>query len=143
VKPEVAQCADHDGEISSTVGTEQAGDVLKDQPSAWSKKLIGAPGELEEQARSLPFDTSAFAGDAPVLTGDAAAEHVDRRDNPGPDIPDIRHAKHVRPVLLKNALAVRVDLALPHATHTCSLEAEIEASHAAEDAADTHYPSLR
>jgi len=71
------------------------------------------------------------------LTGETTAEHIDWGDDPGSDVPDIRHAKHVRPVLLKNALGIRVDLALPHAAHTGPLEAEIEAAHAGEEAADT------
>jgi hypothetical protein len=49
VKPEVAQRTDHDCEISSTGGTEQAGDILNNDPSAWAYKLICEPGEFEEE----------------------------------------------------------------------------------------------
>jgi hypothetical protein len=50
VKPDVAQRADHDCEISSTLGTEQAGDVLNDDPAARSNKVVGAASELEEES---------------------------------------------------------------------------------------------
>jgi hypothetical protein len=57
-------------------------------------------------------------------------------DGSGSDVPDIRHAKHVRPVLRKNSLAVRVDLALPHAAHSGPFEAEVEAADAREEGAN-------
>jgi hypothetical protein len=66
------------------------------------------------------------------LAGEAAAEDVDPGDGSGSDVPDIRQEKHVRPVLRKNSLAVRVDLALPHAAHSGSFEPKIEAAHASE-----------
>jgi hypothetical protein len=50
VKPEVAQRTEDNSEISSTVGREQAGDVLKDDPASWSYKLICHPDVLEEES---------------------------------------------------------------------------------------------
>jgi hypothetical protein len=78
VKPDVAQRADHDGEISSAGGTEQAGDVLNDDPSAWPNKLICESGELEEQPGALPGEPCAASGDGEVLarSREASAEEV-------------------------------------------------------------------
>jgi hypothetical protein len=50
VKPDVAQRPDHDREISSVVGSEQAGDVLNDDPSSCWNNPICDTGELEEQS---------------------------------------------------------------------------------------------
>jgi hypothetical protein len=76
VKPDVAQRPENDCEISSTGGREQAGDVLNEQPSSRSNKLIGDTGELEEQARPLPGETSASTGNAEILAGEAATENI-------------------------------------------------------------------
>jgi hypothetical protein len=78
VKPDVAQRADHDGEITSVGGTEQAGDVLNDDPPGWSNKLIGTAGELEEQPGSFSCEPCASAGDAEVLAQlrEASTENV-------------------------------------------------------------------
>jgi len=50
VKPEVAQRTENDGEISSTLGREQAGDILNEDPSSCAYKLICDSSELEEQS---------------------------------------------------------------------------------------------
>jgi hypothetical protein len=76
VKPDVPQRADHDGEISSVGGTEQAGDVLNDDPSSRSNKLIGAAGELEEQPGSFPGESGSSSGDGEVLAGESSAEKI-------------------------------------------------------------------
>lgn len=66
--------------ISSTVGNEQAGDVLKEDPSAWSKKLIGAAGDLEEESGSVlvagGLDPGSLSGGAEVLAGEASADEI-------------------------------------------------------------------
>jgi hypothetical protein len=81
VKPDVAQRPQNDREISSTGGTEQAGDVLNNDPSAWANKLICDPGELEEQPGSLACEPCSPSGDAEVLARlrEASAEKIDLR----------------------------------------------------------------
>ena len=76
VKPDVPQRADHDREISATGGTEQAGDVQNEDPSARSNKLIGNPCELEEKAGALAGESSPPAGSADVLARESACEQI-------------------------------------------------------------------
>lgn len=80
------------------------------------------------------------AGVRDSLAGEASGNDVDPRDGPGSELPDVPHAKHVRPVLLKNSDGVRVDLALPHAAHSCALEPQVDASDAGEEGANGQHP---
>jgi hypothetical protein len=76
VKPDVAQRTENDSEISSTGGTEQAGDVLNDDPSAGTNKLICDSGELEEQPGAFPGEPGAASGDRQILAGESSAEKI-------------------------------------------------------------------
>lgn len=76
VKPDVAQRPQNDCEISATGGTEQAGDILKEEPSSRSNKLVGNAGELEEQDGSVVGESSSLASDAESLTGRASTEEI-------------------------------------------------------------------
>jgi hypothetical protein len=76
VKPDVAQRAENDREISSTGGREQAGDVLNDDPSSWAYKLICDPGELEEESGAGTVESCSSACDGEVLAGESSAEEI-------------------------------------------------------------------
>jgi hypothetical protein len=108
--------------------SKQSCDVLHEHVAR--SKLANHTGVLAPKTRARPVDPGAPAGDADVLAREPSAQDVDPFDCSCPDVPDIRHAKHVRPVLRKNSLAERVDLALPQNSHACSLEAEVEAANA-------------
>lgn len=82
MKPDVPQRPDQDSEISSTGGTEQAGDVLDEDPSARSNKLVGDSCELEEEAAASSGEPGALAGDGEVLAGEPSDEDID--DGCGP-----------------------------------------------------------
>jgi hypothetical protein len=77
VKPDVAQRPENDREISSTLGREQAGDVLNDDPSAWANKLICDSSELEEEPGARAVEAGAASGNREVLAGEASAQEVD------------------------------------------------------------------
>jgi hypothetical protein len=99
-------------------------DVLNEDVAG--SKLPNDPSELPPKTRALAGQSGPAAGEADVLAREPAAEDIDPLDGSCPDVPDVRHAKHVRPVLRKNSLAEPVDLALPQNSHTGSLKAEIE-----------------
>jgi hypothetical protein len=88
VKPDVGQRTENNCEISSTVGTEQAGDVLNDNPACRSNKVVGNAGELEEESRSLSLEACAASGDGEVLAGESSAEKVDGMNMSSGLIPD-------------------------------------------------------
>lgn len=77
VKPEVAQRPNHDPEISSTVGSEQAGDVLDNDPSTGSNKLVCKSGELEEESAASAGEAGSSSGDGYVLAGESSDESIE------------------------------------------------------------------
>lgn len=166
MKPDVAQRAEKDREISSTGGREQAGDVLNDDPSARSNKLIGDPCELKEESRPLAGESRSLACDGEVLTREPATEKVKAGggaltpvatlspsitpsrgvpncSSPHPHTSYVVVAGDIGPVLGEDSPAPLVPLALEHDAHSGSLESEIEAANAREEAADIHAASLK
>jgi hypothetical protein len=89
-------------------------------------KLANQSCVLGPKTRAFPVEPCSLTGVGEVLAGESAGEDVDPRDGVGSDVPDIRHAKHCRPVLRKNSLTVRVDFTLPHAAHSRALEAKVK-----------------
>jgi hypothetical protein len=96
------------GKDSVEAASSEGGNVFHDDVAG--SNLADQARVLRPEARPRPFDACALAGEADVLAGEPSADDIDVRDGSGSDIPDIRHAKHVRPVLRKNSLTVRVDL---------------------------------
>jgi len=97
-------------------------DVLHEHVSR--SKLANDSGVLGPEP-SLVVLRKLEAGIADGLAWKASAEKID----PWSPLSDICHvgvAGHVGPVLVQHESAERVGLALPHDTHTGSLEAEIE-----------------
>jgi hypothetical protein len=111
VKPEVAQRPYHDPEISSTVGSEQAGDVLNDDPSTGSNKLACDSGELEEQSAALTCESRSSTGNADVLAGEPSNESVESKAIPLPcceDTSNVLIDRDASPVPRKDAPSVGV-----------------------------------
>jgi hypothetical protein len=77
VKPELGQRRENDGEIPSTVGGKESGYVLDEDEPSGANKLIGEPGELEEEAASFACESGSPSGDAEVLAGEPSAEEID------------------------------------------------------------------
>jgi hypothetical protein len=134
VIPDRGQASEYAVESSS----KESWDVLHDDVSG--SKLANDSEHLEPKTRPFAVESSPEAESADVLAGEAAGDDVNGRDCLGVDVPDVWHAKHVRPVLLKNSEGVRVELALPQAAHTRPLEAEIEAADARKEGANGQHP---
>jgi hypothetical protein len=130
VIPEGGQVCENDIHPPS----KESCDVLHENVSG--SYFANDTGVLRPKTRAGATDPGSLSGLADVLAGEPAAEDVDGGDGGRGNSPDIPHAKHVRPVLLKNSLAERVDLALPHAAHTCALEAEVEPADPGEEASE-------
>ena len=147
MKPDVPQRPEKNCEISSTSGREQAGDILNENPSARSNKLIGEAGELEEEAGTLAGESCSSSDNGEVLAGEAAAEEINTpsqgdtagvhsRSGAGESSSVQSKARHVLeardsgPVLGEDASTPFVLLALEDDPMASSLEAEIEAADA-------------
>lgn len=76
MKPELGQRREKDGEIASTVAGKKSGNVLNEDEPSGSNKLIGDPGELEEEAGSVAREAATTPSDGEVLAREAAAEEV-------------------------------------------------------------------
>lgn len=74
MEPEFGQRRENDGEISAAVGGKESGYVLNENPSSGANKLPCEPGELEEQAGSLPGEPPSSSGDGEVLAREPACE---------------------------------------------------------------------
>lgn len=72
------------------------------------------------------------------MTGEAAAEEVDRREVLGADLADVLEAPRFGEVPREDRPAVGVLLDLPGDAHPGSLEAEVKAADSREEAADIH-----
>lgn len=150
MKPDVAQRPENDSEISATVGSEQAGDVLKEEPSAWANKLICDSGELEEESGPGAGQSGSSSGDGEVLAGASATEKVKAgvgAPTPVPilivpisfsrgssiissDQPYVVTAGDSGPVLGEDSPAPGVGFALEDDSHSCALESKVHAADA-------------
>jgi hypothetical protein len=74
VKPDVGQRPEDGSEVPSAVRTEKTRDVLDQNVSAGANKLACDSGELEEEARSCPSESGAFACNADVGAWKSADE---------------------------------------------------------------------
>lgn len=72
--PELGQRLKNDSEVPTAVAREEAGYVLKENPSGSNSP--DDSGELEEQAASFPGESCALTGDGQVLAGESSAEEV-------------------------------------------------------------------
>jgi hypothetical protein len=77
---------------------------------------------------------------AEVLTGEAAADEIDRFEVVRADLSDVLESRGVREVAREDRLTVGVLLDLPGDPHPGPLEAEVEAADSREEAADIHSP---
>lgn len=142
------------------MGGKKSGNVLDEDESAGPNKLIGESCELEEEAAAPAREPAAASGDAEVLAGEPAGEHVDLAGVPAAvrdrdrlamgrallvfvdrgggrlrnaDETNVGSAGHVGPVVAQDHPAARVDLCLHHAAHPArALEADVEAADARE-----------
>jgi hypothetical protein len=112
---------------------KEARDVLDEYVTG--SKSVDEAGEVGPEPTVVSLG-AAEAGAADGLAGEAAGDDDGSLELGGVCSPDIRHAKHVRPVVRKNSLGERVDVALPHAAHSRSLEPQVPAADAAEEAAE-------
>jgi len=76
------------------------------------------------------------------LTGEAAADEVDRREAPRPDLADVLEALGFGEVAREDRPAVGVELDLPVDPHPGPFEPEVEAADAREERSDIHFPPL-
>jgi hypothetical protein len=154
------------------VAGKKSGNVLNEHPSTGPNKVIGDPGELEEQAGSLASGESGSAsGDAEVLAGEAATQQIDCASipfsvyatpsvlipsimpsrgvpicsSPQPHTSYVVVAGHSGPVLGDDASAPLIPLALEDDPHSGSLQSEVDAADAAEQRSGIHprLPNLR
>lgn len=119
---------------------EERGYVLHDDVAG--SKLANDPGELGPKTRAGSVDSGAVAGGAEVLTGEAAADEVDRREVLRADLADVFEALRLGEVAREDGPAVGVLLDLPERRHSAAVEAELEAADPREEAADIHDPPL-
>jgi hypothetical protein len=119
---------------------EEGGHVLHDDVAG--SKLANDPGELGPKTRAGAVDPGSSAGAAEVLTGEAAADEVDRVEVVDPDLSHVLVSGGAGEVTGEDGSAVGVELDLPVDPHPGPLEAEVESADPGKEAADIHAPPL-
>jgi hypothetical protein len=120
---------------------EKGGDVLHDDVAG--SKLANDPGELGPKTRAGAVDARSSAGAAEVLTGEAAAEEVDRVELAGSDLSHVLESDGVGEAPGEDGPAEGVELDLPGDAHPGALEAEVETADSGEERPDIHPPPPR
>jgi hypothetical protein len=115
---------------------KEAWHVLHEHPSG--PRTANNAGELSPQARASTFNTFSLSGEADILAGETSADEIDRLELFRVNRADVFIAFHLRPMLLQNAAAERVDLHLPPALHAHKLQTQINAADASEQRAECH-----
>jgi hypothetical protein len=124
-------------ENSAKPPSKEICDVLHEDVAG--SKLANQAGVLAPKTRPLAFDPRSSAGDAEVLAGEAAAEHIDGFDICASELSHVGVARHAGPMPLKDAAGVGVGFAVPRDSHACPFEAELPSADAAEKPADTKH----
>jgi hypothetical protein len=130
VVPALGQLPENDSESPAP----ESGDVLDHNPSG--RKRANDPRELAPEPGVRPADSGSPAGEGEVGAGEATGDQIDLRSAVA-DRPDVVVAGDLRPVVSEDRAAVSVHLSLPTDLHSGPLEAEIETTNPAEEAADT------
>jgi hypothetical protein len=115
---------------------EERGNVLHDDVSG--SYFANDPGELGPKTRAGAGQSGSLAGGAEVLTGESAADDVDRREVFRADLADVLVAPRLGEVLGEDRSAVGVELDLPGDLHPRAFEPEVEAADSREERPDIH-----
>ena len=131
IVPERSEVAEDDSQSA----TSQLWHVLDEHPP-WPQGG-NRPAEFFPEPAPRAFEACAFPGERDVLTGEAAAEEVDRFVNGPPvDAGDVAEVRHVGPVLGQHRAGVGIDLAEERLLPFQPAAREGEAADAAEEITD-------
>ena len=126
MEPEVGQRPEEDRKVLSSVGGEQSGDVLNDDPSVLVKTLVCDSGELEEQSGSGALSHArTLASDAEILARKASEDKLDL-SSLTMDLLNVVVDGSVRPVPAQDLPPEIVLLALRHYLESGLLKASVK-----------------
>ena len=126
VIPARGQVSENSVESSASEG----GDVLHDDVAG--SKLANEPREVPPKTRAFSVDPRSLSRAADVLAGETSAEDIDWPNSVGAQFSHIGVAGHSGPMLGEDTTTESVALGLPHDSHACAFETEVESSDAAE-----------
>jgi hypothetical protein len=141
--PEVFQTHDDGGHVPSSSGSEESGRVLEEKPAGTcgvGEFEVGPDeaGELVvEPAESVVEALTMRSGDGQSGAGEGSGKDIDVSSEIGwVDIADVLSERHLRPVRLKQTLALGEDLALMADGESGVSEAQVNAADSSELAGD-------
>lgn len=94
-------------------------------------------GILEPEPAPFSSESSAFSGEANVLTGEPAAQEIDGFDGSPINCANISVSLNVGPVLGEDSLTVGINFDLPRDFKTGSRKAKVKSSYSGEETADS------
>jgi hypothetical protein len=136
IKPDAGQVSEN--AIES--GSKESWNVLHDDVSG--SKLANHPEHLGPKTRLLSVDACSPSRKAEVLTGEPPTDEINPFGRIAPHVSHVFEAGDSGPVSGKHPASVLIGLALPHDSHSCSFQSEVEAADACKERSDIHAAAL-
>jgi len=131
------QRPEHGAHVPSPADRQETRHVFEAKPGGTERS--SETDDLAEESGSLASQSSTLASHGVVLARPAGHEYVNWFELGCPNLRDISVPPHIRPVLRQHSITCRIVLDLPGNLTASSLESDVDAADAREDATNRQH----